>query len=368
MRINDKMNTKINEIIPLLNNNTDDIINKTNIILNSVIPKSQNDSIYKIKDIIESFNDSILKDTHSIMKSTDSQIMKDFVNNFEMKSSIMYQNIQQPLYTFIMALEERINTNINSIKDNIMNNEKQNTKNKIFLNKTPQELIVFILNKIYKTSEIIPFHKKSGISESSNQNDFNIYSLKRINKQSILINNVDLDRNITTEEIESFYKVVDENKSNALFLSQNSGFALKKNYHIEYRNGNILVFIHNVDYQDYKIKIAMDIIDNLSLKLNSYKSEKQEYSIDNSVLEEINNEYKKFINQKESLINTVKENQKNMLSQIDNMNFAYLDDFLSTKFIKSSSGKQKIICDNCNKYHAHNLKALAAHKRGVKRK
>jgi hypothetical protein len=302
------------------------------------------------------------------MKSTDSQIMKDFVNNFEMKSSIMYQNIQQPLYTFIMALEERINTNINSIKDNIINHEKQNSKNKNLLNKTPQELIVFILNKIYKTSEIIPFHKKCGLSESPNQNDFSIYSLKRINKQSILINNVDLDRNITTEEIESFYKVVDENKSNALFLSQNSGFALKKNYHIEYRNGNILVFIHNVDYQDYKIKIAMDIIDNLSLKLNSYKSEKHEYSIDNSVLEEINNEYKKFITQKESLINTIKDNQKNMLLQIDNMNFASLDDFLSTKFIKSSCGKQKIICDNCNKYHAHNLKALAAHKRGCKKK
>jgi hypothetical protein len=181
-RINDKMSNKINEIMPLLNNNTDEIISKTNI----------------------------------IMKSTDSQIMKDFVNNFEMKSSIMYQNIQQPLYTFIMALEERINTNINSIKENIINHEKQNAKNKNLLNKTPQELIVFILNKIYKTSEIIPFYKKCGISESANQNDFSIYSLKRINKQSILINNVDLDRNITTEEIESFYKIVDENKSNAL--------------------------------------------------------------------------------------------------------------------------------------------------------
>lgn len=221
---------------------------------------------------------------------------------------------------------------------------------------------------MYKTSEIIPFHKKNNMLEQNNQNDFIIYSLKRINKQAVLINNVDFDRNISTEEIESFYKIVDENKCNAIFLSQNSGFSLKKNYHIEYRNGNILIFVHNVDYQDYKIKIAMDVIDNLSLKLNTYKSEKHEYSIDNAVLEEINTEYKKFISQKELLINTVKDNQKNMLSQIDNMNFSGLDDFLSTKFIKSSTNKQKIICDNCNKYNAHNLKALAAHKRGCKKK
>jgi len=354
------LNNKINEIIPLLDNN--------NNLINNIINKNDNSCIIQIKNIIESFNISLINDTCNLIKNNDSLIIKDFINNFELKSSLMYQNIQQPLYSFIIALEERINNNINNLKENIKSNNST-ALNNINILKNKKELLISILNKLYDTSEIIVFNTKNYIYLYPNVIS-NVYVFKRLSKLPILINSIDVDRNINSDEIELFYKIIDDNKNNAIFLSQNSGISLKSNYYIEYYHENIIIFIHNVEYNSYKIKIAIDIIDNLSEKIKNFKNiknENSEFNIDSQLLEEINNEFIKFINQKELLINILKDNQKNILSIIEEINFLTLDKFLSTKFIETKIKKTSFICDICNKYNGHNLKAIAAHKRKCKK-
>ena len=63
----------------------------------------------------------------------------------------------------------------------------------------------------------------------------------------------------------------------------------------------------------------------------------------------------------------IKENQKKMLSQVDDFQFPFLDKYLSSKYTKTTM-KPGYKCDICKLYNAHNLKALAAHKRGCSRK
>ena len=50
---------------------------------------------------------------------------------------------------------------------------------------------------------------------------------------------------------------------------------------------NFLVYIHNVDYSQYKIQIAVDIIDTLSDKLKNTIVDKKENTVSKEVLEEI---------------------------------------------------------------------------------
>ena len=83
-------------------------------------------------------------------------------------------------------------------------------------------------------------------------------------------------------------------------------------------------------------------------------------------MDEINREYNSFINHKEAISNTIKESQKKILSQIDDLKFPALDKFLSTKY--SSIQKQGFICNLCNSFTVSTLKGLAAHKRGCSRK
>ena len=70
--------------------------------------------------------------------------------------------------------------------------------------------------------------------------------------------------------------------------------------------------------------------------------------------------------QKETILTTMKESYKKLLSQIEEMRFTSLDKYLSTRY--SYFKKQGYICNICNVFSVSTLKGLAAHKRGCTRK
>jgi hypothetical protein len=367
------------KIAPLLEKNNNQLIDKTTYIINDVIPKNQIQYYHQVQESIKSFYKSISDDTRVLLKYVDNNSIKDYVNNFEMKSSIMFQNIQQPIYSFISASEERINNNLSllntTIQTKLLNefNDFFQTYKTDFITSAKQILqINAVVSKIFPTAEIIQLNKNSLISRTTTpliqQNDFKTYFLKRNNFQRIIVQNTDIDRNVSTEEIDVFQQLVEENNCDGVFLSQNAGFCDKPNFYIEIHNKNIIVYVHEVKYSKDKIKSAIDIIDILSSKIKDFNYDNQiEYAIEKDVLEEINKEYQVFISNKEAVTNTLKDSQKKMMHQLDEFKFPILEKYLCTKF-SSNSQKQTLKCDICKLFNANNLKALAAHKRGCTRK
>jgi len=79
------------------------------------------------------------------------------------------------------------------------------------------------------------------------------------------------------------------------------------------------------------------------------------------------NTYKFFFTQKEELQKFVKNNQIQMLNQIENIKLTNLTNYLSTHFANiEKKGIHK--CNLCNFYTSNTLKGMAAHKRGCKKK
>jgi hypothetical protein len=141
-----------------------------------------------------------------------------------------------------------------------------------------------------------------------------------------------------------------------IILSQNTGIASKKNYHIDIKKGKVLVYVHQVDYSQYKIQIAVDIIDTLAEKLKDTVVEK-ENTVSKEVLAEINAEFARFVLQKEAIIAVVKDCQKKIIDEIKNISFPSLEKYLS------SSDQITYTCDVCNRFTTQSKKALASHKR-----
>jgi hypothetical protein len=276
----------------------------------------------------------------------------------------MIQTVQQPIYSFISASEERINHNISLLKENT-------NLNQIAQSKTFEELSDFMskyrhsletntngkeleqtLSKLYNTSKIIRINGGH-------------FLMSRYSKPTIFIYNSVQDSNIDEDETKSFIHHVEQNNCNGVFLSQHSGIIDKQNYQIEIHAGNILVYVHSVEYSKDKIKIAIDIIDNLYSKLGDL-NKNETHTIPKDILDEINREYNLFIHQKETISNTLKESHKKILMQLDDLKIPSLDKFLSTKY--SSIQKQGFKCNLCNSFTVSTLKGLAAHKRGCSRK
>jgi hypothetical protein len=253
--------------------------------------------------------------------------------------------------------------------------------------------IYILLNKIYSNGDISIVHCPTlmfsrTLFKTSCDNNFQrnhedqqygneecilntneLYIIKRPNKYNILVKNRDIKINILNEEVNDFIQLMEENNCHGVFLSQNSGFSLKPDFHIEIYNKLIIVYVHNVNYDENKIKMAINIIDNLAIKLRELQSKESIYEviIDKDTLEEINKEYQMFVQQKDILINIFKENQKQFFLQMEEFKFPELNKYLSTKF-SIPMNKQGFKCDLCKKFNGNNLKALAAHKRGCMRK
>jgi hypothetical protein len=151
-----------------------------------------------------------------------------------------------------------------------------------------------------------------------------------------------------------------------IFTSQYSGIAFKQNFQIDINKGNVLVYIQHCEYSSDKIRIAVDIIDNLSVKLQDLNMDNENNTISKEVLDDINIEYQAFIHQKEMMLTLLKDYNKKMTAQIEDIKLPCLDKYLSHKYayVKTNC----FVCDLCNIFNATTKQSLSAHKRGCVKK
>ena len=351
----------------LLIQNTSQLVDKTTILLNDIIPKSNETQYRQLESSMTLFQKSIEEDTKKLLNAVDKEDSLDkFYNVFETKSNNL---LLQPLYSFINATEERINKNVSSINDSnsISSHEKIFTDLSDFLGKYRnssykgqfgENQLETVLNQLYPTGEIL---NTTGTPASC---DF------RVNRQdlpTILFETKNYDRNVTIDEVKKFIRDIDQQKCHGIFLSQHSGITSKQNYQIDIKGSNILVYVHNVDYCPNTIKIAADIIDSLSDKLSEIEDSNEIISIPQEVLDDINKEYATFIERKSKIIEYSKEFIKKLSTDVDDIKFPSLSKYLSMK-CGSILNDETITCDICHQFKANSNKALAAHKRACKRK
>ena len=419
--INEINSNSLNKISSLIENSTIHLMDKTKIILNDIIPENQNRSNKQLQEDITRFSTLISEDIKKIMnnyehsnenindilhkyqerinnntlsnsnlqekqdklfieistflnKNKDDNI-STFINNFDNKYSSLLQTIQQPILSTINSSEDRINTSLLSLND--LSNKQHITTNTLsedfqsYLNKMrnsslkgqlSENQLNFVLTKMFPSADIID------TSKTTSSGDF---IMKRENRDAILIENKDYNKNVSTEEIKKFIIDCDTQKSHGIFLSQNTGITSKSNYHIDIHKGHILVYVHNVEFIPEKIQVAVDIIDTLSAKLKELNlinniDENDDNVISKEIMDDINNEYQKLIIQKENLSNTLNEFQKKIKTQIDEIKIPSLEKYLLSKY--ASTIQKAHTCEFCDSYTTNTIKSLSAHKRACPKK
>jgi hypothetical protein len=263
----------------------------------------------------------------------------------------------KPISSAISNSEERIHTEITGIKDSTTKVlDELSTFIGKYRSNSPTAMtddLECVLNKAYPTARI-----SRNFTEGA-------FILNHMGSSVYIQNNTQIT-NLTEETVTDFLKKVKENNTNAILLAEYTGIIDKPNYHIDIHGGHIVLFIHNVNYSMDKIKIGVDIVNHLSSKLRELNHTETDYSISKPMLEDINREYQNFIRQKEIISNTIKDNNKKILGQLENLNFPVFNQYLSTKF--TSILRPGFKCDICRIFTVNTLKGLAAHKRGCIRK
>ena len=234
--------------------------------------------------------------------------------------------------------------------------EKKKYCNSSTTGKLGEERLEKILNECFPSSTII---NSSSISKNGD------FILERNGYKKIIFENKEYNTNVPDPEITKFIRDIELNKTNGVFLSQTSGIANKKNLEIDIHDGNIIIFLHNVDYNIDMIRSSVEMIDIIenALKLNS--NEDCSEKISKNKLEEIRAEYLFFINQKKLILETSKEYNKKITEQIERLEMSNISKLLSKNFSDLDLAEFK--CEFCTKSFK-NKRALASHYKGCDRK
>jgi hypothetical protein len=363
-------NEKISSII---DKNTDTIITKTTSIINDIVPKSQDKNYAQIENCIKAFCLSIERDTKQLLetKNRDESSNKNIIDNIENNFSKMILSIQTPIFSFINSSEERTTAGIQQVKDGFIQQKLIQDKlaNELndFLNKyknnsslkgsVSENELYFMLQSIMPGDEII---RVSGDTATC---DFKV-NRKNKDKPTILFENKDYNRNVSTDEVLKFERDLQLQKLHGIFISQKTPITYKDNFEIDIINGLIHVYIPNCQYDTNKLKIGVDIIDILSSKIDIINNTNidENYSTNKKEIEELADEYRNFCISKLSIQETVKMMSKQLLDKLEEMQLPKIKNIL-IKF--GAIDNENLKCALCS-YEGKNKASLSAHARNCK--
>ena len=331
-----------------IDSQNESIQNNIKLMLHEQFPKN-NDLILSLQPIFEKFQET----NKELILSMDSSNSKTNIDSCLERMNLNYSNLINNYQSNVLSKMDNIQSATSSFQEFMNKYQNSSIKGQFGENKLSS-----ILNETFTTGEIVT---TSGIKCSCD------YLLKRENMDNIYFENKDYNINVPPKEIKKFIRDIEEQDSHGVFLSQNSGITSKPDFHIDIHKNNILVYLHNVNFDSQKIKTAVDIIDNLSSRINKINNDVNiENSISQEDLDSINNEYINFVNNKTNLIQLARDNQKKLLASVNDMEMPNIEKYLNSKFANVQSSD--FLCDICNKFRGTSLKSLAAHKRSCKNK
>jgi len=371
---NEKINTNIEK-------SNEHFISKLTTMIHDIIPKNQEMYYTQVEQCIRNFSSFVTQDTTKLLEITnkisnsikDDTLIKNFIETIDTQLTKMFSAIQQPIFSSINSSEERTNIGIQQIKESIILNQsiQETLRNEMndFLNKYKNNSqfkgnvaeidLQHMLHSIMPSDEIIK------VSSDTATCDFKV-NRKDHTKPSILFENKYYkNRSTPTEEVKKFERDIQLQKHHGIFISQESPITYKDNFQIDIINGLIHVYIPNANYEIEKIKIAVDIIDNLSLKLNALsKTNEDEYTISKEDIDEIAEDYRLFGIQKSQMLDTIKLVNKQLTDKLEEIQLPKFKKIL-IKFgnIENDNGFK---CTLCNTWSGKNKASLAAHIRGCK--
>jgi hypothetical protein len=368
--------TTNDKIQHILEKNSDVIVSKTTSIINDIVPK-HNDKFFDQIDLsIKNLYDSINQDTNKLIENInkDDKNISEFVNNIDSKFNSMITSLQQPLFSFIQSSEDRTSNNVQQIRDKLISQQlSQDNLNGVmheFLNKykhnssskgnISEHELYSILQHIFPSDEII---------DCSNETATCDYRVNRLNqtKPSILFENKDYSRSVTTEEIKKFERDLKQQKLHGIFISHKSNITYKEPFQIDIIDNLIHIYLPHTEYSIDKIKIAVEIIDTLSTKLlhiTNVQTEITTINITKDDIEELVELFNDFNTQKTSIIDTIKTTNKQILDKIESLQINSVKKILNKNGVFQTDDDFK--CKHCNTFTGKNKASLGAHIRNCR--
>lgn len=346
-------------VAQLLGKHTDAFIDKINVIL----PKTQDDTYRKMQDQLALVQRTLQCDLQQFMLVKTDHNVGEFIASLDAKLCAL----QHPLFSLMQSNQECISNKILAVKEDLASNksatERVFAEMSEFLHKykaspqfkgqTSENMLHAVLSETFPTASIENTTAHTACGD---------FMLRRAGAPNILFENKNYERNVEHEEVKKFIRDVEMQRCSGIMLSQASGIVSKPNFFIEINDQHVLVYLHRVQFSREQIKLAVDVIDHLTSRLSAVvATEASEGTlIPKEVLDRINVEVQAFVKNKEVMANTIRETNKRLLAQLEDLHLPELLRLITDKY--TSQHAQAYVCETCNQSF-NTKRSLAAHRK-----
>ena len=349
----------VEHISPLIKETSLNLLARTTNIINDLIPKNQEVLSKDINSNFKQLQSSITAETSKLLTSSlDKKTIDDFLQNI---NSTMGQT-HHTLTTLISSSESRIENKfsesekkINEIKqifseNNLSQQQLQNNVSEM-LKKFEKGTGKGNISEHVTYNILLSLFPCAQIDHVGNeQKETGDIILIRNNKPKILIENKDHDsKNVPKHEVDKFIRDCEIQNCCGIMFAQHRGITNKQNFEIQINNGNVLLYVHEVNFDVDKIKTAIEIVESFKIKLDEVVVKEDGCIIEKDVLEDINKEFILYTNQKYTLLKLVKDFNDKMNSSIQELKMPNLEKYLSSRFAFSSNQTDNV-CKYCEKF------------------
>jgi hypothetical protein len=366
------------KIAPLIREQNSMLVDKTNLLLNDVLPKSNDQLSKQLSGVIREMQKTIMDDTQKYFSNSTitPQSLQEFIGTLDAKLSTSLQLAQGQTEHRIDATIREMKTSSDASLGVIKELSSSNQQITSALNSSVCEILKKMENSSAKGkisenilfNTLVALYPCAQVDSVGTTKETGDIIITRKDRPRILVENKNWDKNVVQEEVKKFLHDVEQQNCCGLFLAQNYGIANKEDFEVNVHNGNVLVYVHQAKNDPDKIKVAISIIDHLKMRLDETLSNKSNADVDTigkERLDNINQEYQAFVAQKLSMIRYVREFQSKLCKMIEDVRLPSLEEHLSTRYATSSS---KYVCQFCEVFQAKNQQALSAHHRGCAKK
>jgi len=358
------------KISNVLEKSNEALLNKTTLLMSEIIPKSNDKNYASIESCIKQFFGSISEDTKALMKMNSGDKSDGLVEDIDKNINKMFSNIQTSLFNAIQASESRTFTNIQQIHENILCQkqiqENLSTELAVFLNKYKNNSSIkgaVSENELYTLLQYaFPTDYVRNTSTETAACDF---CLTRKDKSlpTIYFENKDYSTTVDSIEVDKFMRDLKERKAHGIFISQHSPIVFKSNFQIDFIENRIHLYIPNAGYDVEKIKLAVGIIDSLSIKLNLMIEESNDecYELAIDDFENLKQEYMDFAQKKLDMLEFIKTMSRQLALKLEAIEMPTFKRI--TIGNTTTAPNAGYLCDICNNFYGKNKGSLGAHQK-----
>jgi len=230
------------KFISIIEKNNDNMISKMILSINDIIEKS------KDKNAFNNFETLICRTIEGQIIRMTTSIQQPILSSISSSLNIIKDNFNQQ-----KIVQQNLYNDINNLLNSLKNQEDSKCNDDPY----------FIIQSLMPTDEII---------KNSDTN----FKVNRQNKanSSVIFEIKNCLESVTTDEVNNFELITQSQKTHGIMISQKSPITYKNNYQIDINNEIINIYVTYAEYSIEKIKIALDIIDNLNLVFNNLENKK----------------------------------------------------------------------------------------------